>query len=297
MFRSLVRFLFGLASLSVCSAGSLAATTQKDLRIEVAPGVHIHAVEAGSGQGKPALVLIPGWGFSGSVWARQIDNFARERHVIALDPRSQGQSTKTPEGNTPEERARDLSKLLDHLALPSVVLVGWSQGVQDVAAYVGQFSTSRVKGIVLVDAPVSLGAPDIANHPQSAAQELRLLALYAKSPGDYIEGMMHAIIKRPLAADELHRLVVDAMQTPTAIGEAMLVSDLFGADRSPTLAKFDRPTLVVAASDSDELEAQEAMVAKLPQGRIVTVKNAGHAVFIDQPDRFDSIIAEFIGTL
>jgi pimeloyl-ACP methyl ester carboxylesterase len=29
----------------------------------------------------------------------------------------------------------------------------------------------------------------------------------------------------------------------------------------------------------------------------VTVKNAGHAVFIDQPDRFDSIIAEFIGTL
>jgi non-heme chloroperoxidase len=276
------------------SSVSVAATAHHDVMVDVAPAVRIHAIEAGSDRGTPTLVLIPGWRLTASIWNEQIDTFAKERRVIAIDPRSQGLSTKTTERDTPEQRARDLNKVLDHFALDSIVLIGWSQGVQDVAAYVDQFGTSRLKGIVLVDSTVSSGATEIAKHPEFASKQLGLLRIYADDPTAYTQGMMRAIIKHPLNAEAFDRLVTQAMQTPTAIGEAMLISDLFTTDRTPSLAKFDRPTLVIASAVSAELDAQKAMATKLQQAQFQVVENAGHAVFVDQPEQFDALVREFI---
>ena len=58
-----------------------------------------------------------------------------------------------------------------------------------------------------------------------------------------------------------------------------------GIDRIDALVKFDRPTLIIASADSPELEAQKAMLAKLPNGQFTSVAEAGHAVFVDQPSR------------
>jgi non-heme chloroperoxidase len=120
------------------------------------------------------------------------------------------------------------------------------------------------------------------------------LALYADDPATYTRGMMRAIIKKPLSPAELDDLVAAALKTPTAIGEAMLVADLFGIDRTPALAKFDRPTLVIASALSAELEAQKVMAASLPQGHFEIMQDAGHAVFVDQPDQFDRLLAAFL---
>jgi microsomal epoxide hydrolase len=295
VFENIAGSLFKFVTLSVLLSGpSLAATPRRDVMIDVAPDVRIHAIEAGSNRDRPALVLIPGWRLTASIWNEQIDTFAKDRHVIAIDPRSQGQSTKTAEGDTPEQRARDLGKVLDHFSLEGIVLVGWSQGVQDVAAYVNQFGTGRLKGIVLVDSTVSPGAAEITRHPQAASQELGLLSIYAEDPRAYTQGMMRAIIKRALSAEAFDRLVTQALQTPTAIGIAMLASDLFGVDRTPALGKFDRPTLVIASAASEELDAQKAMAAKLPQGHFEVIEKAAHAVFIDQPEQFDALVGQFM---
>ena len=108
------------------------------------------------------IILIPGWRLTASIWADQTRIFAQDGRVVAVDPRSQGDSTKTDEGDTPEQRARDYHALLASVHAGPVVLVGWSQGVQDVAAYVDQFGTDGVKGIVLVDSTISKGAANIS---------------------------------------------------------------------------------------------------------------------------------------
>jgi microsomal epoxide hydrolase len=179
----------------------------------------------------------------------------------------------------------------------SIVLVGWSQGVQDVAAYVEQFGTQSLAGIVLVDSTVSHGAEAVSQSAGSAAQQLGLLALYANDPKSYTRGMMRAIVKRALPQQEFDTLVADALKTPTAIGEAMLIADLYGVNRSSTLAKFDRPTLVIASSSSQELDAQKAMASTLPQGRIEIMEDAAHAVFVDQPAHFDRLLATFLSRI
>lgn len=43
-----------------------------------------------------------------------------------MDPRGQGNSSKTCQGNTIRRNAQDIKELIDHLGLEHVVLLGWS---------------------------------------------------------------------------------------------------------------------------------------------------------------------------
>jgi pimeloyl-ACP methyl ester carboxylesterase len=188
--------------------------------IEVAPNVRLHILEEGKASARPTLVLIPGWRLTANIWSRQIQSFGRDRRVIAIDPRSQGEPF--------------------------------------------------------------------------AVQQLRLLPMLSDSPRDYTEGMMRAIHSKTLSDADLNRLVDDALKTPTATAEAMLIADLFGRDRTAAVPKFTVRTLIVASERSAELAQQDALAKQLPNAKIVVVANAGHAVFADQAERFESIVRDFL---
>lgn len=281
----------------------MAAVVPQDARaatermLTVAPGVELHVVDHGpAGQG-PAVVLIPGWGMSGKVWRDQAAALAHDRRVIVVDPRSQGQSTIVPHGLTPEQRARDMKAVLDALLLDSVVLVGWSQGVQDVAAFVNAYGSQRLAGAILVDAPIAAGSAAIRERPTAAAEQLSLINIYMQAPEAYARGMLKAIIRQPLEPERAEQMVEDLLRTPTALGAAMLVADLYGTDRTAAVPKFTCPTLVIASATSPELDAQSLLAARLPKGRLAVVEGAGHAVFMDQPRRFTELVTGFLRSL
>jgi microsomal epoxide hydrolase len=303
MLEGLGRFSAVLWACALCAASAGPATAAalapdgapRSLNVQVDAATTLHVLDTGPRPADAAtLVLIPGWRFTASIWSPQIAAFAPGRRVIAIDPRSQGDSTKTPDGDTPEQRARDLHVLLGRLGAGHCVLVGWSQGVQDVAAYIQQFGTSDVDGVVLVDSTISAGASGVAASSDFAVQQLRLLPLLSASPRDYTDGMMQAVITRPMSAAERGALVDQALKTPTAIGEAMLVADLFTVDRRPALAKIDRPLLVIASPRSAELAQQKAMASRVANAQFEVVDQAGHAVFVDQPDRFNALLRAFL---
>jgi microsomal epoxide hydrolase len=197
-------------------------------------------------------------------------------------------------GNTPEQRARDLHALLAQLHVDRFVIVGWSQGAQDVAAYVQQFGTGALAGVVFVDSPVSAGTAELDIRKAFSKVILSGLAVYANHPAEYSEGMVRSIFKRPHPDLDIDAVIAQARQTPPAIGAAMLVSDIFGTDRRPALKKIDRPTLVIASADSPLLDAQKAMAAEIAGSQLVVVPNAGHAVFVDDPSTFDDALAKLL---
>ena len=286
----------GLALAGLTLAGTAAAEPVAR-RIDVGGGVSLAAIAEGRASDKPAVVLVTGWRVTKDVWRPHMAALAKDRLVIAFDPRTQGGSTITAEGVTPEQRARDLSALLDAYGVRSAVLVAWSQGVQDLAAFVRQEGTGRLAGAVLVDAPISRGSASVKTSPEATILLLDRIALSQRAPRPYMEGMMGAIISRPMPPAQLTAIVDEAMKTPPALGAAMLVSDLLGPDRTDAIAKLDRPALVIAAGRSPELDAQRDMAARLPKGRFEVVPDAAHAVFIDQPERFDALLAEFLAGL
>ena len=165
-----MRYTTLLAAVCLLIAGNADATPRSRM-FEVARGVQIHFLEDGNPSRQPTLVFIPGWRCTASIWSHQLQSFGREQRVIAIDPRLQGNSTKTDEGDTPEQRARDYRLLLTSLHLEPVILVGWSHGVQDVAAYVDQYGTNGVKAVVLVDSTISGGASNIPVTLQFAVRQ------------------------------------------------------------------------------------------------------------------------------
>lgn len=287
-----------LAAAGLLAALALAAPAAASSRmVTTEPGVEIRVVESGPDNTLATLVLVPGWSTSAEVWREQIDHFSRSRRVISFDPRSQGASTKVTTGNNPDARARDLKAVLDEAKADRIVLVGWSQGVQDVAGYVNQFGTERLAGVVLVDAAIADGAAGIAKAPEAASQQIGMIDLYARAQEPFLHGMMEAIIITPEGRKRIDALVADGMKTPPSIGAATLLADLFGADRTAAIAKLDRPVLIVTSTRAQDLDAQKAMAARIPGARQEIVDGAGHAVFIDQPARFDALLEAFVEKL
>lgn len=283
------------ALLAAAAAPSLALGQAR--AVPVAPGITLSVLDMGRPSGEPTLVLIPGWGTSAEIWKDQAERLSDRRRVVIVDPRSQGSSTMTAAAVTPEQRAKDLNEVIGQLGLQNVVLVGWSQGVQDVAAYVDAFGTAALAGTILVDASISGGAEALERDPQRAALLFKRLRIYVAHPEAYAEGMLSSIILHPPSPERMKVLSRELLRTPTAIGVAMLVADLYGVDRRPAIPKFDKPTLVIASSASPELAEQQAMAAAFPDGRIEVIDDAGHAVFVDQPTRFEEAVVRFLESL
>src|SRR5437667_10255850 len=77
----------------------------------------------------------------------------------------------------------------------------------------------------------------------------------------------------------------------------MLVADLFGVNRTAALKKIDCPTLIIASAKSDELARQQAGASQIWHARFEKIEDAAHAVFLDQPERFDELLEKFVKDL
>ena len=295
--RFIVLVIAGITASAVALRADSASGGVRERKVDAGEGVSLRAIEAGQAGPGPTLIFVPGWSTDADIWRQQIDRFAPTHRVVAFDPRSQGQSTITTSGNTPEMRAQDLHKLLEQLNARRPVLIGWSQGVQDLAAYIERYGTHDLAGLVLVDAAVSDGADGIVARAQESAAQLRMLALYQAHQPEYLRGMMDAIISKPQPDGTIDGLVATGMKTPPSIGTGMLVADLFGVNRTAALKKIDCPTLIIASAKSDELARQQAGAGQIPHARFEKIEDTAHAVFLDQAERFDELLEKFVNDL
>lgn len=282
---------------SAAVAPALAAETVEGF-VPGADQVRIHYRQAGPSDARHTLLFLPGWRVSSSIWSKQLGHFAsRQYRVIAIDSRSQGGSSVVQSGNAPEDRAADIQQVVSQLHLTNLILVGWSQGAQDVAAYVERFGTAALDGLALIDSPVSAGPDEAADSPGFVKVILEGIAAYSRDPRAYSDGMMRAIFTAPVPPQVLTQLVDESMKTPPDIGISMLIQDLFTTDRRPALKKFDKPTLVVASGESRLLDAQRRMAAALPRAQLVVIAKSAHAVFFDQPDEFNQRLEDFVSSV
>ena len=283
--------------------------------VAAADGVKIHYVEAGhvqtagnfqiggtpppgvltNGQASisnvhqlPSLLLIPGWTMPGWIWEKQIEHFSKFTRVVTMDPRAQGESTKTAEGLYPEARARDIKAVVDQLKLAPVVLVGWSMGVTEVASYVDEFGNDGLAGIVLVDGCVSLD-------DQFAVYIMKFAGSMMKDRPTKTEAFVRNMYKKPQSEEYIKRVIAAAMETPTASAMALFVGS-FSTDKRPALAKFARPTLlVVTKSPFDPIYFD--MQKRIAGARLEQFDDAGHALFVDDADRFNALLDDFLKSL
>jgi microsomal epoxide hydrolase len=280
------------------SVDAVSAPELNERTVDLGNDVSLRVIEAGDPTSGATLVFIPGWSTTADIWREQINRFAPSYRVISFDPRSQGRSTITATGNTPETRAQDLRTLLDQLIVRRPVLIGWSQGVEDIAAFINRYGTGDVSGIVLVDAALSPGAEDMAaRNAQQTAGQLKTYGVYQAHQQEYLTGMMRAIVSKTQSNDTIEQLITMALKTPPDIGVAMRLADTFGVNRMSALKKIDCPTLVIASARSGSLAQQQAQAKQISRAHFEKIDDAAHAVFLDQPNRFDQLLESFVANL
>ena len=245
-------------------------------------GVRLHYTIAGPPHPARTLVFVPGLAMPGWIWAGTMAAFRAHDRVVAFDPRGQGASQIARSGYTAARRGQDLAELLARLGPRRVVLVAWSLGVLDTLAYIHAQGDARLAGVVLVDNSVGENPPPVW-HPFRGPEPP-----YRKAMTAFVHGLFHTAQPRAW----LDRLSAAALRLPPADTAALRRYDeprIFWRRTAeaihPPLLYIVRPWLAAQA---------QALRAARPGTWTLVFPHAGHALFIDDPARFDAALHRFL---
>lgn len=277
-------------ALASLTTGSLSAQTHVESRhFTTSDSVRLHYLEAGSG---PTLVFVPGWTMPAWIWEPQIEHFASDYRVVALDPRGQGESEKPSHGYHASRRAADVCELLEHLGGEPAVVAGWSIAVQEVLVCAHEHGTERMRAAVLVDHPIHFDFDPVA----AFTDRFRSLQLDREAWTRAFVGRMHA---SPQPEEYLDALTRAALSMPTNAA-AMIVANIMVVgpnDLRPALEGLDRPALFVYSELDWAVEAAEVVREGWPDVQVEVVEETSHVLFRDRPDEFNRVLEEFLLSL
>jgi non-heme chloroperoxidase len=287
-----MRTRLALILLCTLSAAPVKAQMPKSDFFKTSDGIKIHYLEAGSGR---PIVFIPGWTMPAWIWQKQIDALSKTYHVIAVDPRSQGESDKPTDGYLPETRARDYKELVDQLALKRPVLVGWSMACGELVKYVEQFGTDNIAGVVLVDGYLSDKPSDLF------APISGWMNLVQQDRHKQADSFVRTMYKKPQPEDYLQRVVAASMQTPANTAVLLIYNMIAVKDFSPGLARLSAmktKSPVLFAYQPESQPTADFLQLKLGDKlRLERFEGDGHALFVDDPEKFNHALEQFLQSL
>lgn len=241
------------------------------------------------GDGQP-LLFIHGLGSSGRDWELQVQEFSKTYRVITFDLRGHGQSDKPPGPYSMPMFASDTAGLLKALGVESTHVVGLSLG-GGVAFQLAIDSPTLVKTMVIVNS-----APELVVHTFKDQLEIwqrfaivRLLGM--RRMGEVLSKRLfpkteHAPIRTTFAerwAENDPRAYQNAMRA--MIGWSVM--DKLGSIRCPTL-------IVSADQDYTPVALKEEYMKLMPNAQLVVIPDAHHATPVEQPEKFNAALADFL---
>jgi microsomal epoxide hydrolase len=256
--------------------------------LQTSDGVVLSVLESGrehAGSGKLTIALVTGWSMPASIWENQLEDLGRSYHTLAIDPRGQGASQVPADGFTAERRASDLKEFLDPLS--NVLLVGWSLGAIESLQYIHMYGAGRLAGLVLVDS--SVGEEPAPPPGGTFLQALR------DDRDKTLDGFVRAIFKSARSDAEVAAMVDGAKRMSLDQSIALLSYPFPRTHWKEIAHAFTKPLLYVVTPQYAE---QAANLQKNRPGTEVEVFNdAGHTLFVDDPERFNARLRRFAESL
>jgi pimeloyl-ACP methyl ester carboxylesterase len=259
--------------------------------IELAEGVSSEQLPVGDGEvhllrggaGAP-LLFLHGAG-AASLWTPAHERLARQYEVIAPDHPGFGRSTLLDGVHDVEDLVYHYLDLLDRLELDRVVLVGESFGGW-IAAEIAAHSPHRVEQLVL------MGAPGLRIPGQMPFD------VFLATPQQLVGALFHdpSIAAGMFPAEPTIEQIVHGYTEASAFARYAFSPFLNNPKLERRLYRITAPTLVLWADD-DRLVPRahgERYAERIPNARLQTVEDCGHAMTAERPDAAGEAIAAFL---
>jgi len=261
----------------------------------------------------PTLICHPGGpGFS-SLYFADLAGLWERFTLILLNPRGTADSERPKDRRAyqTEDYVSDVEALREHLGEERVMLLGHSHGGMVAQAYAAAHP-GRVSKLVLAST-LARFAPEQESAMRTAMEKRSneswysdaVAALEAEQSAEFDndEQLADLVFKElPLYFAKYGAMeagYLDTLRTETPNGDALLLfnREIFNTfDLRPQLSRITAPTLVITGAEdficgpmcADEIAAGVAGAHK------VIVGDAGHMLFVEQPEEFHREVADFL---
>jgi proline iminopeptidase len=277
-------------------------------------GVRLYYHVVGSGS---PVVLVPG----GLFLERDFAQLARGRRLVFYDMRSRGRSDRVADSAriSLQHEMRDLEAVRRQVQAERVALIGWSYLGMMVMRYAAEHP-ERIDRVIQIgpiprqygtEYPASLRANDSIPVPDSASRamltRLHQTGLPRTDPQAYCEReyqiLRVRLVGNPKVAARVPDLCAMPNEWPTALDRhfRLLFRSIQREDGAGWGGYAQLPFPVLTIHGTQDRNAPygggREWAARLPEGRLLTVRGGGHMVWLDAPQVvFPAIDAFLRGT-
>lgn len=265
-------------------------------KVPVTLGAKLNVWDAGPADAQ-ALVFVPGLTFSGEVFQHQLEHFSDRYRVVLVDPRGQGSSDTTEDGNNYMTHGADLVELCHQLSIEKPVLIGWSCGNLEGWSFVRHAGTDALAALVTVDmSPLPLNH-DPAAWTEGTPDELRQtgsqILTDPKAAAEFWDEYLREIMWQGPLDDEMHDYLMGLGAGCDRATCHELFCDAILSDYRPEAqaASKELPTLMYVAEHWADIAVPwfEGLCPQTP-----TYVLGGHLMAIQYPEKFNARLESFL---
>lgn len=259
-------------------------------------GVKIYYEVYGEGG---SVALLNGIFMSTDSWIFQTRALSKKYRVILHDFRGQWRSDKPKEGYSLDQHAKDLKRLLEHLAVNKVNLVGTSYGGAVAITFALSYP-EMVKSLILITVPSqSPNLRVLANRWLSACQ--------TRDPEKFVDAWIRDVYSKEFLSKYQKILwdrLMEAFRSFDFEAGAILLkyASRFLEGESPLEPRLEAikvPALIIAAEEDalNSVELAQMMHRKVASSEVHIIAGAGHGVVIEKPEEINTLILGFLERL
>jgi pimeloyl-ACP methyl ester carboxylesterase len=275
-------------AVGAASLGALAG------QIIIDQDVGLAYAERGAGQ---PVVFVPHWTFTKEAFRYQLGALSGQYRVISYDPRGQGESGGSTEGNDYITHAHDLATLLETIGAERPVLVGWGTGALTSWNYVKLKGPAAVTGLVAIDMPpkpLSLNEKDWREGSLDEIAAIHTLYLRdARGLEIYLRRTIETVmIERALSAEELAAMLLYSLRTSPLVAAQLFANAMFADLTHAAVAACRASPMLFFLASAHARQAIDLISRQMPEARCVAF--GGRMMFWEHHAAFNHVLHEFI---
>jgi len=289
-----IRQLIQVAIVVCVALGSRFAAAEENLRTTVTrvdsfDGTPIYCESRGTGD--TALLFLHGWCGTHDYWKHQVDQFAKDYRVVAIDQAGHGESGNDRKEWTIDGLAADVAAVVEALKLQRVILIGHSMGGPVSLAAAPKLSG---KLIAIVGVDTLHNAEFVWNADESNG--------FLTGLKNDFQGTLRAGLKglnRDDVDPQLLKALTDDALTRDPTMALGLMTDMTKLDEKKLLSNVKVPVRCInsAPTFAFALKTEGDTNRKYADYDAVIMEDVGHYPMLERPEEFNARLAEVLEEL